>query len=83
MTSVAFQSILRKQIRKLPKILKSAKIIQNYSILFIRVLSGAARGLRRRTRRVRGSLEVRHLPHEVVPRARVPVLAGGLRAFLG
>ena len=38
-TSVAFQSILRKQIRKLPKILKSVKIIQYYSILFIRVLS--------------------------------------------
>ena len=37
-TSVAFQSILRKQIRKLPKILKSVKIIQYYSILFIRVL---------------------------------------------
>ena len=41
MTSVAFQSILRKQIRKLPKILKSdsVKIIQYYSLLFIRVLS--------------------------------------------
>ena len=41
-TSVAFQSILRKQllqIRKLPKILKSVKIIQYYSILFIRVLN--------------------------------------------
>ena len=38
-TSVAFQSNLRKQIRKLPKILKSVKIIQYYSILFIRVLS--------------------------------------------
>ena len=33
-TSVAFQSILRKQIRKLPKILKSVKIIQYYSIIF-------------------------------------------------
>ena len=33
-----FQSNLRKQIRKLPKILKSVKIIQYYSILFIRVL---------------------------------------------
>ena len=45
-TSVAFQSILRKQIRKLPKILKSVKIIQYYtdpnSILFNRVLSGAS-----------------------------------------
>ena len=39
MTSVAFQSNLRKQIRELPKILKSVKIIQYYSILFIRVLS--------------------------------------------
>ena len=38
-TSVAFQSILRKQIRKLPKILKSVKIIQYHSILFNRVLS--------------------------------------------
>ena len=38
-TSVAFQSNLRKQIRKLPKILKFVKIIQYYSILFIRVLS--------------------------------------------
>ena len=34
-----FQSILRKQFRKLPKILKSVKIIQYYSILFIRVLN--------------------------------------------
>ena len=33
MTSVAFQSILRKQIRKLPNILKSVKIIQYYSIV--------------------------------------------------
>ena len=40
-TSVALQSILRKQIRKLPKILKSVKIIQYYSlVLFIRVLRG-------------------------------------------
>ena len=38
-TSVAFQSILRKQIRKLPKFLKFVKIIQYYSILFNRVLS--------------------------------------------
>ena len=30
-TSVAFQSILREQIRNLPKILKSVKIIQYYS----------------------------------------------------
>ena len=36
-----FQSNLRKQIRKLPKILKSVKIIQYYSISFIRVLSRA------------------------------------------
>ena len=34
-----FQSNLRKQIRKLPKILKSVKIIHYYSLLFIRVLS--------------------------------------------
>ena len=33
-----FQSNLRKQIRKLPKILKSVKIIQYYSISFNRVL---------------------------------------------
>ena len=33
-----FQSNLRKQIRKLPKILKSVKIIHYYSLLFIRVL---------------------------------------------
>ena len=38
-TFVAFQPILRKQIRKLPNILKSVKIIQYYSILFNRVLS--------------------------------------------
>ena len=37
-TSVDFQSILRKQIRKLPKFLEFVKIIQYYSILFIRVL---------------------------------------------
>ena len=37
MTSVAFQTILRKQIRKLPKILKSVKIIHYHSLLFIRV----------------------------------------------
>ena len=36
-----FQSNLRKQIRKLPKILKSVKIIQYYSILFMRVLNHA------------------------------------------
>ena len=41
-TSVAFQSNLRKQIRKLPKILKSVKSIQYYSILFIRVLTHKA-----------------------------------------
>ena len=34
-----FQSILRKRIRKLPKILKFVKSIQYYSILFYRVLS--------------------------------------------
>ena len=38
MKSVAFQSILRKRIRKLPKFLKILKIIQFYSILFNRVL---------------------------------------------
>ena len=38
-TSVDFQSNLRKQIRKLPKFLKFVKIIQFYSILFIRVLT--------------------------------------------
>ena len=38
MTSVAFQSNLRKQFRKLPKFLKFVKIIQFYSILFNRVL---------------------------------------------
>ena len=37
-TSVAFQSTLRKQIRKLPTILKSVNIIHYYSLLFIRVL---------------------------------------------
>ena len=37
--SVAFQSILRKRIRKLPKFLKILKIIQFYSILFNRVLT--------------------------------------------
>ena len=48
-----FQSNLRKQIGKLPKILKSVKIIQYYSILFNRVLNRergqlSARGLRGR-----------------------------------
>ena len=37
MTPVAFQPILRKQIRQLQKLLKSVKIIQYYSIFFIRV----------------------------------------------
>ena len=41
MRSVAFQSILRKRIRKLPTFLKILKIIQFYSILFNRVLSKA------------------------------------------
>ena len=36
-----FQSNFRKQIRQLPKFLKSVKIIQNYSLLFIRVLTRA------------------------------------------
>ena len=38
-----FQSNLRKRIRKLPKILKSVKIIHYFSILFIRVLTQDAR----------------------------------------
>ena len=44
-TSVAFQVILRKQIRTLPKILKSVKIIHSSQkkILFIRVLTGDPR----------------------------------------
>ena len=51
MTCVAFQSNLRKQGRALPKILKSVKIIEYYSI-FIRVLRQdqdlhARRGVRR------------------------------------
>ena len=33
MTPVAFQSILQKQIRKLPKILKSVRAIQYYSFV--------------------------------------------------
>ena len=36
MTSVAFQSILRKQIRKLPKIVKFVKIIQYYCPYLLR-----------------------------------------------
>ena len=46
MTSVAFQSNLRKQFRKLPKFVKFVKfvkIIQFYSILFNRVLSEVLR----------------------------------------
>ena len=39
-----FQSNLRKQIKKLPKILKSLKIIHYTSLLFIRVLKGNAIG---------------------------------------
>ena len=53
MRSVAFQSILRKRIRKLPKFLKILKIIQFYSILFNRVLrrdGGARRPARGRPR---------------------------------
>ena len=45
MRSVAFQSILRKRIRKLPKFLKILKIIQFYSILFNRVLNHARAGV--------------------------------------
>ena len=56
-----FQSKLRKQIRNLPKILKSVKIIHYFSLLFIRVLRreppgpraellGRRRGARRRRR---------------------------------
>ena len=37
-----FESNLRKQIRKLPKFLKSVKTIHYYSLLFIRVLTQAA-----------------------------------------
>ena len=43
MTSVAFQSVLRKQIRKLPKNLKSVKIIHYCSLLFICVLGPSPR----------------------------------------
>ena len=39
MTSVAFQPNLRKQIRKLPKILESVEIIQYYSILFMSLVT--------------------------------------------
>ena len=49
-TSVAFQSNLRKQIRKLPKILKSVKFIQYYSILFNRVLRNDGQRAPRRAR---------------------------------
>ena len=44
-----FQSKLRKQIRKLPKFLKSVKIIHYYSFLFIRLLR-RGRGASRRVR---------------------------------
>ena len=47
MTCVDFHSNLLKQIRKLPKILKSVKIIHDYSLLFIRVLNPEPRELRR------------------------------------
>ena len=99
MTSVAFQSILRKQIRKLPKILKSVKIIQYYSILFIRVLRGGDRLVhdgRPAGLRVRPLLErEERLQHVHAPRVReLAVLAeevgaapeglqGGRRAMLG
>ena len=60
-----FQSNLRKQIRKLPKILKFVRIIHYFSKLFTGVLtcrpSASARGLRRR-RRLRRRLPPRGLP---------------------
>ena len=55
-TSVFFQSNLRKQIIKLPKILKSVKIIHYDSLLFIRVLSRAA-GRRAEAREERSRAE--------------------------
>ena len=60
MTSVAFQSILRKQIRNLPKILKSVKIINYYSLLFICVLGEDEHGLLQK-RALRSALQ-RKLP---------------------
>ena len=63
--SVAFQSILRKRIRKLPKILKILKIIQFYSVLFNRVLNERARLIRRRLPQCR---------HEVLRERLLPEL---------
>ena len=81
MRSVAFQSILRKRIRKLPKFLKILKIIQYYSILFNRVLTREESHVQLRAA---GALGAGH--EGQVPAPRVPLRGlrrGGLPARAG
>ena len=78
MASVAFQSILRKQIRKLPKILKSVKLIQYYSILSIRVLRPDAARARAEPRR-----DKREAPAAVQGEAPAAVLRDAPRGAAG
>ena len=78
MTSVDLQSNLRKQIRKLPKILKSVKIVHYISLLFIRVLSSNRRADRRLL------LVVIFLGHPIEPALRTAdqgQLYGALRSL--
>ena len=75
MTSVDFQSNLRKRIRKLPKFLKILKIIQSYSILFNLVLSGQRAGHRVAALAAEHGLGL--------PRAGLPVPRRGRRAAAG
>ena len=67
MTSVVFQSNLRKQIRKLPKILKVTvvKIIQYSSILFIRVLRRSDAATQRSSRTTPNQTFLRACPRSV------------------
>ena len=67
MTPVAFQQILRKQIRKLPNILKFVKIIQSHSILFNRVLGDVH--LHRHERADPGAVGVAHRGADAHPDA--------------
>ena len=69
-TCVAFQSTLQKQIRKLPKILKSVKTIQYYSTLFTRVLTPGKVEAAERGQRRAGRAGLRVRPRRVAQRAR-------------
>ena len=71
-----FQSNLRKQIRKLPKILKSVKVIHYYSISFIRVLSKEHLEVERRN--VRLADRTRLALHEVADAFEIALRARAL-----